>query len=94
MLSPELKDLHGSASWGEDGGFHLDLIGELESCVLHTFEPLGLRRWEQPGPMDFLFHLTFISYMAHYWCFTEGFLRIHLISAENLEGLRTNSCQN
>lgn len=79
---------------GEDGGFCVDLVGELEVCVLHALEPLGLRRWKQPGTVKFHLHLTSIFYMAHYWCFTEGFLRIHLISAENREGLRTNSCQN
>lgn len=63
-------------------------------CVLHALEPLGLRGWKQPGPVESHLHLTSIFYMAHYWCFTEGFLRIRLVSAENHEGLRTNSCQN
>lgn len=97
MLLPELRDPRGSASWGEDAAFHFDLAAELGMCSLCAPGPLGLSGRKQPGPGGrFNLHLTSASCFLHgsLLVFHRGVPEDSLISAENLEGLRTNSCQN
>lgn len=66
----------------------------LENQGCARFMRLGQRGQNHPALCSFNLHVTSVSYMVHYWSCTEGFLRIASVSAEHLEGLGTNSCQN